>query len=132
MFATLTGTDTSSAIHQAVFQRLCAAAIARGFLPPDTTLPIRPDQLPLDKWSLELRGPSDGKAAFFLAVTAPRMPGISPIPVTKTVDGPLFAVVVMPTFFGVSANRDFTEFKDLPTVADRFNAFLDSLASTQK
>ena len=131
-FATLAGTDTPSPIHQPVFERLCAAAVARGFVPPNTALPLRPNQLALGDWSLELLGPSSGRAAFFLAVTAPRVPGISPIPVTQTVDGPMFAVVVMPTFLGVSADRDFTEFKDASAVVDRFNVFLDSLASIAK
>lgn len=132
MFATLAGTDKSASIHQPVFERLCAAAVARGFVPPDTSHRVRPNQHPLDKWQLELRGPSDGGAAFFLAVTAPRIPGIAPIPVTQTIDGPLFAVVVMPTFLGVSADRDFTEYKDTSDVVTRFNAFLDSLTPSPK
>jgi hypothetical protein len=127
MFATLVGTDTSAAIHQPVFERLTAAAVARGFVLPDTTHRVRPNQLALDRWALELRGPAGGRAAFFLAVTAPRVPGIAPIPVTQTIDGPLFAVVAMPTFFSVSAGRDFTEHKDAAEVVARFDAFLDSL-----
>jgi hypothetical protein len=127
MFATLVGTDTSATIHQPVFERLRAAAVARGFVAPDTTHRIRPSQIPLDGWTLELRGPADERAAFFLAVTAPRVPGVAPIPVTQTIGGPLFAVVAMPTFFGVSAGRDFTEHKDAAEVVARFDAFLDSL-----
>jgi hypothetical protein len=129
VFATLVGTNTQSQIYQPVFDSLCAAAIARGFVPPDTELPVRPNQLPLGNWSLDLRGPSDNKAAFLLAVTAPQMPGISPIPVTQTVDAPLFAVVVMQTFLGVSVDRDFTEFNNVADVVGRFNVFLDSLGS---
>jgi hypothetical protein len=132
MFATLAGTDTSAPIHQPVFERLCEAAVARGFVPPDTSHRVRPNQLPLDKWLLELRGPCGGEAAFFLAVTASRVPSIAPIPVTQTIDGPLFAVVVMPTFLGVLADRDFTEYKDTADVVIRFNAFLDSLTPSAK
>ena len=115
-----------------MFERLCETAIARGFVPPDTSHRVRPNQLPLDHWTLELRGSSDASAAFFLAVTAPRGPGIAPIPVTQTIDGPLFAVLVMPTFFGVSVDRDFTEYKNTSEVVSRFSTFLDSLTPNAK
>jgi len=127
MFATLAGTDTPTSIHQPVCERLCAAAVARGFVLPDTRQRVRPNQLRLENWLLELRGSSAGTAAFFLAVTAPHALSIAPIPVTQTIDGPSFAVLVMPTVLGVSADRDFTEYKDASDVVDRFNIFFDSL-----
>jgi len=133
-FATLAGSDTPSAHHQPVFEHLVAIAVARGFVPPDASLPIVPDQVPLDGWSLELRGPSGGRAAFLLSVIA-GLPGIAPIPVRQTIDAPLFAVVVMPTFLGVFAegvDRDFREFTDVSAVVVRFNAFLDLLENASQ
>ena len=65
-FATLAGTDTPAVIHVPVFDPLVAIAIARGFVPPNASLPLVPDQLPLDRWSIELLGPSRGGAAFLL------------------------------------------------------------------
>ena len=48
-------------------------------------------------------------ADFFLAVTAPNVPSISPIPIKQTVAGPLFAVIVMSEVFGVWEDGDFRE-----------------------
>jgi len=46
-------------------------------------------------------GPLTATPSFLLAVTAPRVPSISPIPVQNTVAGPLFSVAVLRGFFGV-------------------------------
>ena len=129
MFATLVGTNRPSSECEAVFTSLCELAIAHGFTPPDTNLPIRRDQVPLDGWSLVQKGPANGKADFFLAVTAPQVPGIAPIPIQKTVSGPLFAVVVMDSCFGVSRadQRDFAEHEDGSSVVVAFEEFLGSL-----
>lgn len=75
MFATLVGSDRDTAIHADLSAKLVALAEARGYRPPDTRLRIRPDQTPLHKWQLECRGPADEQADFFLAVTAPAIPG---------------------------------------------------------
>lgn len=128
MFATLIGTNTTGRAHEPLFGSLCALAVTRGFAPPDTTLRVQPDQTSLEGWSLSMKGPSNSKADFLLAVTAPKVPSISPIPVRQTVSGPLFAVVVMSTFFGVMCGRDFTEFKESSQVLSAFEAFIGSLA----
>lgn len=129
MFATLIGTNTVSVQYETVFKRLCEIAIARGFEPPDTKFLIQRDQIPLDGWTLEQKGPPDGNASFFLAVTAPKVPGISPIPVMKTIAGPLFAVMVMDSFFVVSREdqRDVSEFRDVASVVNSFEGFLKSI-----
>lgn len=127
MFATLIGTSTGLPEHKVIFDSLCEIATGRGFLPPDTRLHIQRDQISLEGWSIEQGGPADGKADFLLAVTAPKVPSISPIPVMKTVSGPLFSVVVMDTFFGVWRGGDFSEFKDSAQVLRTFGEFLDSL-----
>ncbi|MCX5814113.1 MAG: hypothetical protein NT178_16455 [Proteobacteria bacterium] len=85
-----------------IFDRLNGIAIEHGFVPPDKPMQVQPDG-PLDGWSLEQKGPIDKKADFILAVTAPRVPGISPIfPVYMTISRPLFTVIVMDSFFVVS------------------------------
>ena len=99
VFATLIGTNSGAIEHQALFDRLRGIAIARGFIPPDASVCIQADGS-LAGWSLEQRGPRDREADFLLAVTNPRVPGVSPIfPVSKTISGPLFAVVVLESAF---------------------------------
>lgn len=129
MFAILVGTNTGSKQIDSVFKSLFDIAITSGFEPPETKLSIRGGQMPLDGWTLEQKGPADGKADFLLAVTAPKVPSISPIPVMQTVEGPLFAVVVMDSFFVVSREdrRDVSEFKDMVNVENSFKSFLRSL-----
>jgi hypothetical protein len=129
MFATLTGTNTQSPQCQAIFARLCDLAIAQGFEPPDTTYPIQRDQTPLEGWNLEQKGPSGGKASFFLSVTAPKTPSLSPIPIKKTIAGPLFAVMVMDSFFVVSREdrRDVSEFPARDGVERSFKDFLTAI-----
>lgn len=78
MFATLIGTDTGDVTHRALFDELHAIATRRGYAPPDTALRVQPDGS-LDGWSLEHMGPPDRAAEFLLAVTAPRVPGTSPV-----------------------------------------------------
>jgi hypothetical protein len=130
MFATLAGTNTDSTRYKPVLERLCEIAVAHGFKLPDTKHRIRRDQLPLDGWTLELNGPHDGKAIFFLSVTAPKVPSMSPIPVMKTIDGPLFAVMVMDSFYVVSREdkRDVSEFKDNASVEKAFEEFLKNIS----
>ena len=129
MFASLVGTDRGDTEHRTLFERLCTLAVERGFAQAEITVPIQPDG-PLEGWSLEQRGPRHDRADFFLCVTAPRVPGISPIyPVFKTITGPLFAVVVLPSAFVVSREdrRDVTESKDAEDVVASFGQFLDGL-----
>ncbi len=133
MFATLIGTNTGGTEHRAIFDRLCAIAIEREFVPPDVALRVQADG-PLDGWSLEQKGPPNPEADFLLAVTAPRVPGISPIfPVFKTVSGPLFAVVVLESAFVVSREdrRDVSEVTDIAAVATSFQSFLNWLPRRQ-
>jgi hypothetical protein len=129
MFATLLGTNRGTEDHRTLCASLCQLAVGKGFAPPDTTLRIRADQTPLDGWKVELRGPADANADFLLAVTAPKVPGISPIPVQKTVTGPLFSVIVMQGFFGVwrGDGHDYSEFKETTQVMEAFGGFLASL-----
>ncbi len=129
MFATLVGTNTDSTQIDSVFKSLFEIAIAQGFEPPETKLRTRGDQMPLDEWTLEQKGPTNGKADFLLAVTAPKVPSMSPIPVMQTVDAPLFAVVVMDSYFLVSREdrRDVSEFEGIVGVEDSFKSFLGSL-----
>jgi hypothetical protein len=112
-----------------MFSRLCDIAIAHGFEPPDTTQRVQRDQTPLEGWNLEQKGPSDGKASFFLSVTAPKEPCLSPIPIKKTIAGPLFAVMVMDSFFVVSREdrRDVSEFPNRGGVENSFEEFLKTI-----
>ncbi len=100
-FATLSGTDSDDERHKEVFQRLIAIACDAGFTPGDVPHPIREDQIPLRAWRLEHRGPGGKEAAFLLAVTAPKIPGISPLPIKQALSCPLFSVTVMQRYFGV-------------------------------
>ncbi len=129
MFATLIGTDTASSRYESIFTQLIKIAIDQGFNPPDTLHRVRPNQLPLEEWKLELKGPGGNKADFLLAVTAPKVPSIAPIPCEQTIDGPLFAVVVMDTFFIVSREdrRDVSEYEDVDNVVCSFKSFLKTI-----
>jgi hypothetical protein len=129
MFATLIGTNADPTEHRPLFDRLHSIAVARGFATPDADVPIQADG-PLEGWTLEQKGPHDRKADFLLAVTAPRVPGMSPIfPVFKSISGPLFAVVVLDSAFVVSREdrRDVSETKEAATVETSFRSFLDGL-----
>lgn len=113
MFATLVGANICSSGYRGLFDRLYAHAISRGFVPPDPKMPVRADG-PIEGWTLELKGPRGLNADFLLAVTAPRVPGLSPIfPVFKTISGPLFAGGVLDSVFVVSRQdcRDISETK---------------------
>lgn len=130
MFASLVGTDHGDTEHRKLFERLCKFAVEQGFAQAEGVVPIRPDGS-LDGWSLEQKGPHAKESAdFFLSVTAPRVPGISPIyPVFKTIGGPLFAVVVLPSAFVVSREdrRDIAETQDAEQVVRSFSQFLDGV-----
>jgi len=130
-FATLSGTDSHDERHEEVFQRLVASARDAGFTPGDFDLPIHDDQLPLRAWRLHHRGPGGKEAIFLLAVTAPKVPSISPIPIRQTLSCPLFSVIVMPRYFGVwSENRPkdlFTEVAVEAEVVAEFSRFLNRL-----
>ncbi|MHB2154372.1 hypothetical protein ACX8XN_08235 [Calditrichota bacterium GD2] len=129
MFATLLGTNTDHTEYRSVFDQLRSVAIERGFAPPGEDVRVQADG-PLEGWKLEQKGPADLKADFLLAVTAPRVPGISPIfPAFKNISGPLFAVVVLDAAFVVSREdrRDVSETKDIASVVASFESFLDGL-----
>ena len=87
MYATLVGTNTGSTQIDSLFHSLSDVAINYGFIPPDTQLRIQRDQIPLDGWTLELKGTADGKADFLLAVTAPKVPGFRLFPSCKPLMG---------------------------------------------
>ena len=129
MFATLVGTNSNNTKHASLFKKLCDIAGTQGFTSPDTSMRIQPDG-PLEGWTLEQKGPRDQAADFYLAVTAPKVPAISPIfPVFKTISGPLFAVIVLESAFVLSREdrRDVQEVKDTLAVASAFQEFLNGL-----
>lgn len=128
-FATLVGTNTANTSHRVLFSRLCDLAVSKHFRLPDMVRHVQPDQEPLKDWELELKGPPNGAASFFLAVTAPKIPGMAPIPIQKTIEGPLFSVIVSPSGFAVFCgdSRDVLEFKDEVGVEKEFGKFLDAL-----
>lgn len=129
MYAILTGSDRNTQRHIEVLNRLISIADQSGFTHPDRELRIFPDQQSLNRWTLTMQGPEAEPADFFLAVTAPSIPGISPIPVLKTVQGPMFAVTVMDSFFGIRREdqKDYIECKSEKNVADEFRDFIKSL-----
>ena len=127
MFATLIGTDTETELHLKFAEELLQIAEEYGFTQGSEELRVTPDQTPINRWTLELRGPMDKKADFLLAVTAPKIPSISPIPVMKTVSGPLFSIIVNNGFFGIWKDGDFKESKDIEGVKIEFIGFLDKI-----
>ena len=134
MFATLCGTDSGTQQHLKVFDHLREIAVGLGFQPPEHQFPVRADQGSLSGWLIEQLAPRDRSADFYLAVTAPRNPGCSPIhPVYKEVMGPLFAVVVLDTGMVVSrADRgDVSGAADLDAVAASFGEFLRGLPASE-
>lgn len=130
MFATLVGTNTEPEQHVDVFNELVAIAERRGFVQSNRTMRVERDQVSLEGWSLELRGSETIQADFILAVTAPKVPSISPIPVKRTIDGPLFSVILMDDIYGIwREGQEFIEVKDSESVAEEFSSFLDLISS---
>ncbi len=89
----------------------------------------------MDGWQIEQLGPYDERADFMLSVLAPRVLGVSPIyPVYKTVSGPLFAVVVLPSVYGISRDdrRDFYEVASEDSICEDFGDFLSGLQTGSK
>ncbi|SMH34519.1 MULTISPECIES: hypothetical protein [Cyanophyceae] len=130
MFATLVGTNRQTNDHIDLLSQLIPIAKDLGFEPPDLEHEAVADQGSLAGWSSELRGPSSNTCEFFLAVTAPNVPGMSPIhPFRKTFNGPMFAVVVNDGWFLVSRSDhgDVTEFKTNSDVVDAFANYLEKL-----
>jgi len=131
MFATLVGSDRDIPSARKLLDRLSDLALQRGFARPDSDLPVRGDgQGSVAGFEAELRGPLSGSADFLLAVTAPRFGGMSPIyPFMKTVDGPLFAVVMHDSWYVVyrEDERDVSEAQDSDTVEQAFADFLNRL-----
>lgn len=104
------------------FNNLNATARAHGFAPGGEFLPIPH----VDGWRLEARQPGpDELTVFLLAVCTPY--GISPIPINKPIDAPMFAVVVGPTYYGYFQEREFTETAQLDDVTRAFADFLRAL-----
>jgi hypothetical protein len=126
MFATLVGTNTQNAAARSLLTQLQALASSAGFEAPTDSLRVRPDG-PTEGWVVELLGPASQRADFMLSVLAPKVPGISPIyPFYKTIDGPLFAVTVLPRAFGISREdrREFAEVATTEDVCREFEEFL--------
>ena len=129
MFATLIGTNKGTDAHTKLAAKLGQIAVAQGFIPPDTEIRVRPNQVSLLEWQIKQLGPSNSEAEFLLAVTAPEVPTVSPIPVMKTIDGPMFSVSISPTFFGVysDTSHEYSEFKEESDVLNAFEIFLESI-----
>jgi hypothetical protein len=134
MFATLLGTDRAIEDHIHLSDQLVRIAIDRGFVPPDNEVPVRFDwpAKHLDKWIVDQRGPKGGDADFLLSVMAPRVPAMSPVfPAYKTVEGPLFAVVILESGRFVISRQDrrgVSEVQDADAVARSFEQFLAGLS----
>ena len=133
MFMTLVGTDRDTTAHVGLFDSLRALAVAKGFVPGDTALPIRTESgLSPAGWTVEQVGPSAGDADFLLAVTAPRSPGVSPIlpfaipPFTR-----LFAVVVLKPSYCVWSAGAVSGAETLEEAATAFSSFLQKLSRTR-
>ena len=134
MYAILVGNNTQIADARSLAERLTAIAINAGFDKPCDSLLVRPDG-PTEGWEVELLGPAGGNADFMLSVLAPKVPGTSPIyPFIKTVDGPLFAVTILPRAFGISRDdrRDFAEVPTSEEVCHQFTDFLATYIKTQR
>lgn len=131
MFATLIGTNKETNEHINLANKLSEIAIAQGFLIPNTPLRVEPNQTSLAEWNIELLGPPNADADFLLAVTAPSIPTVSPIPVMKTVTGPMFSVSILPSFYGVYSGADYSEFKEVSYVINAFEIFLLSRISIE-
>jgi hypothetical protein len=133
MFATLTGTDRQPDKHESIMSRLCQIARQRGYEAADNELRIRPDGN-IDGWTLIQKGPPDLHPDFILAVTAPKVPGCSPIyPVFMEMSGPMFAVVVLQNSYTISVNdgRRVHGTESADEVATNFEKFLDALPRTE-
>lgn len=126
-FATLIGTDRTTTKHEEIFKLLFDIAVNHKFVPPDNVVRVQRDQIPLDSWTLVLKEPDNNNPKFLLAVTAPKIPSMSPLPVRQTIDCPLFSVIVMDTYFGIWRDGDFSESVSTENVTKVFKTFLDTI-----
>lgn len=130
MFAIIVGANTENQIHAKVFEQLFRIAVEKGFEAPTIDLPVRAEG-PLGGWALEHKGPLTNPADFVLAVTAPRVPGMSPIyPVYLSIEGPIFAVVVLDSVFSIwsKGSPDVIEVENTSLVLKAFHSFLKQFA----
>ena len=101
-FATLCGTDYGNTAYLKVYADLLELAISKGFVESiENQRPLR-YQTSSEHWSLWLKGSKHDACKFMLAVTAPKVPLMAPVPITIEIDGPLFAVVVNKDFYLIS------------------------------
>jgi len=93
IYATFIGTDYETEIHLESFSRLKKIANDTGFI--ESERPVKPiaDQTDLRKWKLELKGQYNENIEFLLAVTAPKLTTMSPIPIKMDTGGYLFSVI---------------------------------------
>ena len=128
MYATLVGSNTQNTAARSLADQLKAIAATGGFDAPSESLRVRPDG-PTEGWDIELLVPASQRADFMVSVLTPKVPGISPIyPFYKTVDGPLFAVIVLPRALGIS-REDRCDFIEVATAEEVCREFTDFLGT---
>lgn len=129
MYATLIGTDRETEYHLTLFEKLCRQAGDFKFTASENELEFQSDQQGLEEWNLKLWCPETKKADFFLAVTYPKTPFISPIPIKNDIQAPSFFVVIQDGFFGVKRTdyKDYIEYKTEKELEDGFRDFLETV-----
>ncbi|ROL60269.1 hypothetical protein D9V86_09590 [Bacteroidetes/Chlorobi group bacterium ChocPot_Mid] len=127
IFATLCGTNSNNTEYLKIYSELLDLAYKKGFFESKENQRIFSDQTSLENWSLWLKGSSHENCKFMLAVTAPKVPTIAPIPITLSINVPLFAVLVFDDFYGIMNNRNYNETKDSIAINSMFENFIESL-----
>jgi len=128
IFATLCGTDCKNIAYLKIYADLLEIAYLEGFNDSKENQRPRANQTSLDKWSLWLKGSNHENCLFMLSVTAPDVPLMAPIPITKEINGPLFAVVVNKNYFLISREGEISEVKDEELIKNEFKKFLTKIA----
>ena len=127
-FATLCGTDYGNTKYLKIYAELLEMAYSKGFIESCENQKLRQNQTSLDEWSLWLKGSSYDQCLFMLSVTAPQIPLMAPIPITKEIDAPLFAVVVNKDFYLISTEGEISETKNIEQIKIEFLKFLEKLS----
>ncbi|MCP5534666.1 MAG: hypothetical protein H7A51_00350 [Akkermansiaceae bacterium] len=133
-FATLHGSNRTESQHEEILERLISAAQARGYQAGNVDRRLSPSEIQVHEWEpdkLTLRESESGSEDFFLAVIAPKVPSVAPIPIQMRVSAPLFSAIIMPNYIGVWAETrrpdKFTEVHSDDDVEMEFSRFLDSI-----
>lgn len=126
LYSTLKGGNSNRLEYLEIFNELNKLATQKGFLESSQIRLPKLDQTNLDDWTLEFKGSPLEQIEFLLAVTAPKMPLCSPIPIFMDVSGLLFSVILNKNYFTLWDGhlRRFISVENISDIKIAFENFL--------